>query len=668
LNKNIKINNGVDNIPKEKITEKRFFNYKHNIEKLDPDQSNFRRLDNKWDVEAIIKTTDLILDYFINLNNRLKISKGKLFLAKILIKQFEECDSDSNDIIDLKEFKKCIKKQHYFSILSNVHKKHYKRLFTRQNNLKYIYGERNSTELNYLEIIFKILNNTKNKYFSIVEYIKLRFLMLIFRKCQTRSYFISKLEFECIANEFDIEGYTKDHHTMNRIYVFIQSISRFETYNDLDFINALVTLNSIQLFGTVNKAHIKFILYKPDLLDSLAVGKLPQRFNEKNIKMIYSQLGKPPDVPIEGIDLNTFIFIDRFLVIFHENSSELKTLNVNENFVDLKGFINCFKHYLFPDKYFKLFNINLKYYDLEYMKKYERDTDVSYIPFYLRKRVEEDKLILLEKRNLKLNLAKEILQQDQNNRSEETTTTTTRRIIRRKKKIIPKVVESKNDKNTNISESLAPAAIPPKEEGSHNNIYISLPTNFETDLEKFFNILFVKIEDKKLINFPDFLYLIQYMYLYPKLGRKYKWITTKDRLYDFISVYSDYPIISNKFYSRNNQLKYLKQNSLFDFFSSFLFFSYQDLISKAKDMSNEVIEKLSKKEIFQILDRVHIINLPDLIFTKCYIEKENRIIKLEDQYNVNCIFNYCFQYIGQNINNYSFSTYLTHNNIMSGLN
>ncbi len=94
---------------------------------------------------------------------------------------------------------------------------------------------------------------------------------------------------------------------------------------------------------------------------------------------------------------------------------------------------------------------------------------------------------------------------------------------------------------------------------------------------------------------------------------------------------------------------------------AFLFFSYDDLISRVKSPKGNSINKLSMAEINIILNRVHIFNAPDFIYYRCYKNKEDRISKLESQFDVNCVVNLCLEYIGQNINNNMLSKYFRYN-------
>ncbi len=381
-NKNVK-NNRTSNKTKQKKTKKSkkpFFNYKDNKKGAELDQGTFRSPNGKWNVINLIKATDLMLETFININPRLNVKNGKLWLTKILIKQYEECDSNADNKLDLNEFKDCVDNQKYFGVLKDVPMKDASKVFTRELKLQNIYGvsslnnnisksnsssgknktngkgdksknatsksdkSKNNKNTNYLELIFNILNDSQNKYFSVYEYIKLRFLMIVYRKCLAVSFFISKNEVECIANDFNIEGYSEKFNSLSRIYDQVQSFSRFENLNELDTINVLSALQSINLFGKINKRHINPTVSKQAFLDALAAKELPQRYNAKNIHYVFSQLshesGKQPD----KIDLHSFVFIDRFLRIFAENSSKFKLVNVNENFIDVNGFINCFRN------------------------------------------------------------------------------------------------------------------------------------------------------------------------------------------------------------------------------------------------------------------------------------------------------------------------------------
>jgi len=783
------LNNKKANMNSSKSNKtKSFFNYKLNKTNFDPDLKTYRDPDKKWNVAAFIKSADLILDAFIEVNPRLNVKYGKMWLAKILIKQFEECDLDKNDKLNLTEFKFCIYKQNYFNILSNVARKHSARLFTRQKSLQNFYpqvtkmyskkiskekekakekkntsknkknnskdkkktlkdknnkskGKKKSKEKEiegkndkYLEIIFELLNESNNRFFSLYEYTKLRFLMLVYRKCNVKSYFMSKNEFECIANEYDFEGFTKKSNSLSRIFNLIQSFSRYESYNDLDTINALVTWNSIQLFGKISNNHVSYKLDKNNLFKALDNNDLPLRYNGKNIGYIFSEMGNNNGENVDSIDLHTFVFVDRFLVIFHENSSVLKQINVSDNFIDINGFLNCFKNYLFPEKYTRLLRINLREYDLRNITKFELNKELNYIPSNLKESVENENLILLEKLNSESNINsqanKKISNSEQNlNDKQVTTTTVTRRVVRRSRSTSSNsnsgskpgstttIITSKkknggvnktpgNRKGGNNKGNGKGRKNPGKNGGKNkgngnggnypgkddwlyrdippvddtrvsrekqkaetgngiykNNTLIPLPKNYDNYIEKYFDMVNRRVEDRELVRFDDFLFLIQFMYLYPKLGLKFNLFVDKDRLYEYFSEYSDYPLISTKFYSRFPQFKDLRENTIMDFHTAFVFFRYEDLLSEIKYVKERKTKVLSKSEIMRLLYKVHIRGVPDYFFNKCFYEKENRITKLESNYDVACMLNLCFEYIGQNINNNLASYHYNYNTI-----
>lgn len=770
-NNNSTAKNKTNNNNKTKADKKPFFNYKKNKTSADADQGIFRDLNGKWDVIALIKAADLMLEAFININPRLKIKNGKLWLTKILIKQYEECDSNSDSKLDLKEFKDCVGKQKYFAVLYNVPGKHAEKVFTRQRKLQIIYGvssidqfvnenknssadsnssssgnktkndkNKNNTKrdkdkdknTNYLELLFNTLNDSKNKYFSIHEYIKLRFLMLIYKKCSSNSFFISKSDFECIANEFNPEGYTKKQNTLSRIFNQIQSFSRFESLNELDTINALSTLQSIDLFGKINKKHVDLTVSKAVFLEALGANELPARFNAKNIELLFSQLANEGGKLMDKIDLHSFVFVDRFLRIFHDNSSKFKLVNVNENYVDVNGFLNCFRSFFFPDKYLRLLMVHLREYDVRNITKFEINKELNFIPLNLKANVEADRLTLLQKNDENINennnnksYGKKLLRNKyfwnsnsnfkninfnfkekavaENNganasasrlastQSTTTTTTTTKKITKKSssnssstsnssssssggsansKKIIKKNVNIINNSNRvglPAGENTSLSRNQQKSETSglffNNKIDILLPKNFNIYLEKFFDIIYRRMYDRDFVRFDDFLYLIQFMYLYPKTELKYNLFTEKGKLYDFFSLYSDFPLISPRFYNRYPSFRKIKDNTVMDFYIAFLFFGYEDLISKVKSDEGLSVNKLSMAEIKMIFDRVHILNVPEFLYQRCYTNKEDRISKLEGQFDVNCMFNICFEYIGQNINNNLLSHYFDYNMI-----
>lgn len=294
------------------------------------DINTFKASNRNWNNNKLFeKQIEDIYQILIYRENKALTPYGARSSIELFTSQFDACDGDKDQILNLTEFTSCMQKDAFLKSLPIT-------LPQYATHPHYAYS--NST--GYYGVLYNLLDTYKLNYLNFHDYMTLRLYVFSWKKCSVSGPFIEETSFEC-AIEIASGWKTMSRNTARNIYSIALELSNTKTQRNLDFISYVVLAQAIRLYGKINNKEDSDAT-KLEFNLALDSNYLPARYNEKIIDQIF-QLVSDSNNQNEGIDIHSFIFYDTILRLFDANPNP--TLRWNLNFTEFKY---VFDYNIFP--------------------------------------------------------------------------------------------------------------------------------------------------------------------------------------------------------------------------------------------------------------------------------------------------------------------------------
>lgn len=293
--------------------------------------NDFKNSRRTWDFKLLDKELE---DIFSSMNMRespYNTMKGDRPYMRMFYDQFQNCDSDGDNVINSKEFQKCVSNDTYLNKLLPPPE-----VFASQKNY--------TQAGNFYGIIFEILDSHQTGYLNFHAYMQLRLMVFSWRKCSVAGPFLEETSWECAIEV--VAGFKTSSRTLlrNTFYMCLE-LSNSNHIRNLDFVSFLIYASSARLYGRINSKE-DHDLTKSEFNLVLDENMLPLRYNQFVIDTMF-KLVSEEDKNYEGIDLRTFIWYD-FALRLYELPKATRRWLLNE-----REFTEVLSKVLFPGKMFE---------------------------------------------------------------------------------------------------------------------------------------------------------------------------------------------------------------------------------------------------------------------------------------------------------------------------
>lgn len=247
---------------------------------------------------------------------------------QLFVTQFENCDTNKDNVLSLPEFTVCMANDTYLSQIVPPQAR-----FATFMNYTY------SNATGFIPILYNLMDSYSLNYTNFHDYMLLRLMLFSWRKCSVNGPFLEEINFEC-AIEIATGTKTMSRNTARRLFQMALELSNASYVRNLDFISYFIIAQSARIYAKVNAkedsdaTHTEFNL----ALDS---NILPSRYNQDVVDQLF-KLSQENEKNNQGIDLISFVFYDFILRLFEVPNAQRKWYLVPSEFT------NIFNHYLFP--------------------------------------------------------------------------------------------------------------------------------------------------------------------------------------------------------------------------------------------------------------------------------------------------------------------------------
>jgi len=257
--------------------------------------------------------------------------QGSRAAIQIFVKQYEACDSNHDNVLNLTEFVGCFANDTYLSSIVPPNPR-----FATYVNHSYT----NETG-GFYQILFNTMDTYSLSYLNFHDYMMIRLIAFSWRKCSVSAPFIEEVAFEC-AIEIASGTKTLSRNTARHLYGLALELSNAVGVRNLDFMAFFQVAQSSRLFGKINNKEDQDST-KSEFNMALDSNALPSRYNQDVIDQLF-QLVHEAGKPNQGIDLLSFVFYDFSLRLFEVPNAQKKW------FINVFEFTSIFNNYLFPSK------------------------------------------------------------------------------------------------------------------------------------------------------------------------------------------------------------------------------------------------------------------------------------------------------------------------------
>jgi hypothetical protein len=547
--------------------------------------AEFRAMHRVWDWKVMDKQLD---DIYQDMNYQREIDhseKGVRSFLQIFVNQFQNCDTNYDNILSMVEFSNCMKNDSYLATI----------VPPTANFASYInYTFTNNT--GFYPIIFNILDTHKQGYLNFHAYMTLRLMAFSWRKCSVSAPFIEEVNFEC-ALEVSSGYRTLPRTTVRRIFNLGIELSNSESTRNLDFITYLLVATSTRVYGQINGKEDTDIT-RSEFNMALDSNILPMRYNQDIINNIYTLI-EDSDKPNQGIDVLSFVFYDFFLRIFDTPVPGIPKKRAY--YLNPQDFLNTVNHYLFPFKtnseLMKIPQMNLT------VNSYQMYTYLNISNFhneqdhFLRSFVETDEKIMYVNKN-RFGGAKH---KDYTN-------------FRFLSKSNNKMLKANTDSQVkdNILNIIG---------GNSNLAYYAGNTT-----STLFNMLDNDLDG--FINFYDYGNFIQIAYLFTKFDVYQKGRIVAGDLFEKFSQYADYPVVSYHLRERAKRFNLIPQDLYMDLSMTLLTLRIDDIIATVtRRVDKTTVFEYELKNVFAFINFRYV---PDAFLNKCLRGTDGNNVPLYD--------------------------------------
>lgn len=271
---------------------------------------------------------DLIYKDFLHESNQEVTAQSTRNTISLFTSQYEACDTNHDNVLDLEEFTGCFKNDTYLSRISPPPAP-----YANYMNNSY------TNETGFYSLLYDTMDAYKVNYINFYDYMLMRLFVFSWSKCSVNGPFIEELNFEC-AIDIAAGWRTMSRTSSRRLYQLALDLTNTRQHRDIDFVTYVMVANSIRLYGLIN-GRDNSDATKDEFNSAMDSNLLPQRYNQEVINQLF-KLVEDYDRPNQGIDIISFVFYDFALKLFHvPNASRRWSLNEKEFEVVLDN-------YLFP--------------------------------------------------------------------------------------------------------------------------------------------------------------------------------------------------------------------------------------------------------------------------------------------------------------------------------
>lgn len=236
---------------------------------------------------------------------------------ELFIENFNKCDKNNDNLLDVNEFSACMTSDPYLSIIQEP------------TPLYSTYKNYTNSSAFYQEV-YTFASNYDEKGLNFYDYIIIRFFNWAWRKCGVANRFMDETTFECAV---DLTSGTKSLNSKTLRNVFYLALkltnSNYMPVRTVDFVSYFALASSIRLFGRIN-AKENFDASIGEFNIALDNNILPTRYNQDIINQLFRLIKKNSSVKM-GIDLLTFTFYDHYLKFFYQGATKNRwTINSDE--------------------------------------------------------------------------------------------------------------------------------------------------------------------------------------------------------------------------------------------------------------------------------------------------------------------------------------------------
>jgi hypothetical protein len=559
---------------------------------------NFKKDIKKYDFKLLNKDLEQIFQVMLLKNENRLNTNGVRDFIHFFMNSYNNCDKDKDNILNLSEFKDCIKSDKYLQQIIPSATMKLNKLFS------------NKPEDNdFLQRLFKILDSKTSNFIDFNEYMYLRLFAFSWKKCSVYSPFLDESDFEC-ALEIS-SGYKTLTRTLTR-KIFELSLELTDNLGNrgIDFVSFVNIIDSLRLYSNINAKRNEDIT-RDEFNNALDTSVLPLRYNQKIVYQMM-EIMQENDKPNQGIDILSFIFNDFFLKLFFEIGKE------RPYFLSREELRNVFDHPLFPNRtltkiieipQFEFTADSYQMYQYYNISNFNSEDNYLYKSFI---EVSNENSNNEKKNNLRTNNKIKISNSLEN-----------------KKNTIGKKVNSElnnqenfekfgNNKNgwsdfdvDMFSNKVAQNLNLPLFKNGKNNFNISLNTNITID--KIFTSL--DRDYTGYVDFKSFINFIQVASLFAREDTYDKGKLPSNKLYELYSNYADYPVINYKTRQNSKRFNYFQLNQQIDPLDAYLIL-YIDDIAKYF-FRNDDDQTLNEIETKKFLTKMNMKYIPDAYLNKC---------------------------------------------------
>ena len=618
-----KSSNSTSNSSKTKLRSRLSANIYHQlnttmvIRKNLPPKEFIKAIRN-WDYKLLDKQIETIYEELKLVSDPTIRSLPIRGFINYFLNNYEACDKDGDNVLNVKEFTECMITDKYFKQL----------IIPNQQTASFI---KYTNPSEFYQAIFWLLDEHNNNFLNFHDYMLLRLIIFSLKSCSVISPSIDMNHFSCsIERASGLKSFKKLNY--RNLFIFGLEISNNESLRNLDFVSYLFITMSLRLYGKINgkrDADINLNEMKLAIDNNL----LPSRYSRDIIDQYFRLIARNNQK--EGIDYRTFTFFDFSLRLFTVANSTrpyylssndfLKVLKKNYFPAAILQIIKKLPQIALTPASFKMqitWNISKLYKEEDYLMKFVEIKDLN-SKFSDKVVARKSKLNKVFKRKMKRNskLAPKFLKPEEANveqtnnskdsKSKNSNSTSNKNFNNTSNPTSNQTYNNTSNSTTNQTNTKSNSTI---------NQTNSSKFNLTNAANNFF-ILF-DADNDKYMTFEDFGHFMQLSYLFMKIDKTRRGLLPVARINDLFKTYNNYPKISEVNVFRAKRLRLLNQNLLLNIYEYLIVFRIDDLV---KFYLRQDTTTLFEIELKNLLKLCGLGSIPDMYLTKCLRASDKKI-------------------------------------------
>jgi hypothetical protein len=539
------------------------------------DFNTFKNEFNHWDYKLLSSQFEDIFSIFLFQNNQQITPESLRAVIHLFVSNFEKCDLNKDNTLDLTEFQKCIRTNKYFKLF-NIDSESQPKFVQNLINKNKRWTNISDTD-SLAENIFNLMDEWGNKSLNFYDFLMLRLVSFAWRKCGNLGYFINEINFECAYETFS-KGKTLLRNSARTLYNYALEFSNYKSSRYIDLLTFIKISLKGRLFAKLN-AREDGNLVRSEFIHGLESNILPIRYSKEIIDSFFDLIG-------DSIDIYTFIFFDELLRMF-----DLDLLNRNNKCVSYNEFRKIILHHSFPKKLIHEF---------------------YFIPFFNPKSDDFRKFIAVKIN--KLYNEQDFLMRFRSLSNKQNTTTTT-------------VVETTTTTISNNSTS--------KKDILGDSLYFNSKPRLHFDFTFATDIVYYLMDfpQKDCVEFKDYAYFMHVAFIFKQFDKYKVGKLSVQSLIEKFGEYSGFAQIGKMITERMKNLKLIKNITYLNVFYTYVLLRVDDLVNRYshKDLFGFSINEINMKKI---LDRANIENFPDDLIRTCI---RSSVQKTNIEYDWTCV-------------------------------